>query len=754
MSSPVAEPTRLGRYRITGKIGQGGMGAVYAAFDESLGRSVAIKLCEHKLDQHTRQRLWREARSLAAVNHPNICQIYEVAEEHGRVFLAMELLEGEPLDRVLERGPMPVAEAVQTMLGVLSALDTLHKRGIVHRDLKPGNMFATAHGIKLLDFGLARSLAAPTVETQTATVLSVAVEGTPQYMAPEQFEGDADARSDLFAAGAILFEMLSGRRAFTGRTLADLVHAIKYDNLPALGGSSVIAAVDHVVRRAVAKRPADRYASAEAMAQDLRLALLASDTAVPARARAVRRLIVLPFRVLRPDPEIDFLCFSLPDAITHALSGLQSLLVRSSLVASRYASAAPDVKAIAAEAEVDMVLTGTLLRGGEELRVLAQLVQAPSGTLVWSHPLQVPVGDVFRLQDEIVRLVIESIAPSLTSGEQRLLQHDVPADARAYELYLRGNEIGRQLDQLAAARDLYLKCVELDPEYAPAWAQLGRCYRVLGKVAYDTEANTARAEAAFQKALSLNPDLPLAHHLYSHLEAERGRALDAMVRLLGRAQTNRSDPELFAGLVLVCRYCGLLDASIAAHEQAVRLDPNVRTSVVQAYFLKGDYQAVLTAGADIHGLMAPVALAMLGREQEAADALRANTRVPAFTREFMEPLQLIFEGRKDESLRCLRGLLDRVTTSRGLLYDPEGIYHVARQLAWCGERAEALEYLGVTVEQGFYCFPAFLRDPWLDSLRSDLAFNAILRRAEERYREAVAAFYRASGDRVLQLVCA
>jgi TolB-like protein len=307
------------------------------------------------------------------------------------------------------------------------------------------------------------------------------------------------------------------------------------------------------------------------------------------------RLIVLPFRILRADPETDFLAFGLPDAIATCLSGLDSLIVRSSLVASRLAGQAADLKTIASEADVDVVLTGTLVRAGEQLRVSTQLVEAPGGTLVWSHTSQLSLGDIFKLQDDLATRIVESLSLPLTAREQRMLKHDVPANAKAYEFYLRANQLaGTNLSTPSLARDLYLECLQEDPHYAPAWARLGRVYRLLGKFGdADAEQNLSRAEAAFVRALEINPDLSVAHNLYSYLEIDSGRAEDAMVRLVERAHRRTTDPEIFAGLVHACRYCGLLEASLAADEQARRFDRSIITSVSHTQFHLGDYQRAL-----------------------------------------------------------------------------------------------------------------------------------------------------------------
>jgi serine/threonine protein kinase len=322
-----AVPARIGHYAIARKLGEGGMGVVYEARDERLERTVAVKTMSSLTgDETARKRFWREACAAAGVNHPNVCQLYEIGEDGGELFIVMELLEGEALSERLRRGPLSVVETLPIGLGILAALSALHARGIVHRDLKPSNVFLTPHGVKLLDFGLARPS-----DAELARSLNSAAEltrtgmlvGTPRYMAPEQVTGEGvDARSDLFAAGAILFEMLAGRPAFNGRNVVEILHATLHEQPPALTGSPAVAAADRVIRRALAKRPAERPASADAMAEELRSIRGVDGDDRPALARALTRLVVLPFRVLRPDPETDFLAFSLPDAIATSLSGI------------------------------------------------------------------------------------------------------------------------------------------------------------------------------------------------------------------------------------------------------------------------------------------------------------------------------------------------------------------------------------------------------------------------------------------------
>src|SRR6266567_6690149 len=255
----------ISHYRILEKVGSGGMGVVYKAEDLRLGRFVALKFLPEELSHDTKslERFRREARAASALNHPNICTIYEVGEHEGQHFIAMELLEGETLATRIGRGPLPLAEAMRIALGLLAALQVLHLKELVHRDLKPSNMFLTDNGVKIIDFGLAHLPRADPTVTQTQLTTPGLLTGTPNYMSPEHLLGHAiTPASDLFAAGAIIFEMLSKRRAFTGRSAVETFHAIQYGQPPTLSGSPAIAAVDRVIRRALAKEPKQRYPSA------------------------------------------------------------------------------------------------------------------------------------------------------------------------------------------------------------------------------------------------------------------------------------------------------------------------------------------------------------------------------------------------------------------------------------------------------------------------------------------------------------
>ena len=751
-SAPAGDgaPERIGHYAIANKLGSGAMGVVYAARDERLGRTVALKtMLSVANDDTARKRFWREARAAASVNHPNVCQIYEIGEDRGELFIAMELLEGEALSERLKLGAMTVSQAMPIALEMLAALSALHSRGIVHRDLKPSNVFLTPHGVKLLDFGLARPEPEETLGPDSDLTRPGFVMGTPRYMAPEQIMGEpVDARGDLFATGAILFEMLAGRPAFTGKTVGEVLHATLSEQPPALSGSPSVAAVDRVLRRALAKRSVERPASADAMADELRAIRSTDSDGTRALAQALTRIVVLPFRVLRPDPETDFLAFSLPDAIATSLSGTGSLIVRSSATAARFPGDAPDLKVLAAEADVDRVVMGTLMRSGDQLRASAQLVEAPSGTLLTSHTVQASLGDLFRLQDDITRRVVEALSLPLTGITPATA--DAPHNARAYELYLRGNELARTYDGLAHARELYQQSLELDSSFAPAWAHLGRCHRVIGKYVVPAPDSESRAEEAFQRALSLNPHLSVAHKFYANLEADLGLALRALVRLLNEANRHGNDPELFAGLVHACRYCGLFEESIAAHAEARRLDPNVPTSLEQTLLMAGDVEHMqgvdpspFIAGAD-EGIRV-IALGLAGRREEALQALVRMRRahIPAF-QSWTEFLMAWLERRTPDMLR-------RMTTLDGLKIrdDPEAIFQEGRFFCDVGEHRRGLDLVQRAISRGYWVSTTMKQSREFDALRGDPEFEALVTEAADGRDRAAAAFKEAGGERLL-----
>jgi TolB-like protein/tRNA A-37 threonylcarbamoyl transferase component Bud32 len=745
----LADGTTLGPYVIRGALGAGGMGEVYRAHDSRLGRDVAVKVLPAAMsrDPERRERFQREARAIAAMNHPHICAIHDVGQQDGIDFLVMELLAGESLAARIARGALPFAEAAPIAHAMLETLAAVHERGIVHRDLKPANIFLTPHGVKLLDFGLARAAEEADVAS-TALTREGAVLGSPRYMAPEQLRGGPiDHRTDLFAAAVVIHEMLAGQPPFAGRSPIELAHAIVYDAPAPLPAGTATSRCETALLAALAKDPASRPVSARAFASALEddSATTGSGVAPALSRRALTRIIVLPFRLLKADPDTDFLGFSLADAISTSLAGFDSIVVRSSLTAMQLAGVAPDLRALAEQAAVDLALTGWLLRVGSQVRVAAQLIEVPQGSLLWSHTIQAPVEDLFQLQDTLAHAIVSSLHVPLTSREQRGVRADVPSSAEGYELYLRANQLMMDSTRWPEARSLYERAVVCDPGYAPAWARLGRLLRVSSKYGGpNPEADLARAERAFERALALNPDLAMAHHFYTHLEVELGRAVDAMVRLLTRARARRHDADLFAALVTTCRYCGLLDESAAAYEHTRRLDPTARTSVAYTFYLQGAYDRALETDADLHSFVSILSRFRLGDRDRALTNLRELEEGAPYdtTRTLARAYRAAMEGGPD-----VREAARRLRASR--FRDPEGVYLLAMYLCAAGELEDALTAVDDAVRGGFHCPSSMRADPQWAAAASSPEFNRVLALADAGHQRAKEAFEATGGADVL-----
>lgn len=739
-------PSQIGHYRLVEQLGAGGMGVVFLAEDQRLRRRVALKLIRDDVnDPEARARLTREARLAASVSHPAICQVLELGEWNEQPFLVMEFLAGEPLAARLLRERLSPSQASRIALCVVDALSVLHGHGIVHRDLKPSNIFLSPAGVKLLDFGLARPLERISAETTTVLTQAGTFVGTPHYAAPEQLTGaDVDARADLFSAGVVLFEMLAGRPPFSGSTLPALMHSVMYDAPPVLTGSPAIAALDRVLHRALAKSPRERYATADELAGDLRalLPLLEGDRV--AEARAVLRLAVLPFRLLRPDPEIEYLRISLADALVSSLLGRESLVVRSLLKTAAYANVLPDLRTVATDLAVDVVLTGSLLRSNDQIALHAELVSVPGGDLYWTHSTQAPLYQVLDLHDDLAQRVISSLP--LSSRDQAHKPAKGPASPKAFDLYLRGMQLRMESSSWHQARSFFEEALELDPGFAAAWAECGRLNRILGK--YENPADLQRAESALRKALELDPDSGAAHCYYAQLEIDLGRVGTSLLRLLERVRQRKAEPHVYAALVHACRYGGLLQESVTAHHYARRLDPTITTSVLHTYYMKGDFVRVIDEAYQGSDPLIARVLGAMGRETEAiAAARREETRFATMPmlRAFSTGLRAAFQGQTEEALAALEPF-----ESFGFT-DGEGWLYVAEIYARLAHLERACAALQRAIDAGFVCLPAFARDPYLAPLRNTSLWPALMEQGRSKQLSVAEEFLRADGRKLLGL---
>jgi TolB-like protein len=541
--------------------------------------------------------------------------------------------------------------------------------------------------------------------------------------------------------------MLTGRPPFDAVTPMEVLGAIL--NREPQTSELVRGPAQAIISRALAKQREYRYDSARAMADAVGALSTGPWRAASAAAPASpgpTRLIVLPFRLLRPDPEIDFLEFSLADAITTSLGGLRSLVVRSTLAAARFAHQTPlDLAAIARDADVDVVLAGTLLRAGSRVRASTQLLEVPDGTVVWSDQTQIALDDIFQFQDDLAARIVSSLELPLTAREHRLMHQETPASPRAYEWYLRAVQLGGRPSTWMQARDLLEQCVAEDGRYAPGWARLGRIYRVLAKYGEASgDSDYGHAEAAFRKALEISPELGLAHAGYAALEVDLGRAIDAMSRLLTLAHRQANDPAIFTALVLACRYCGLLDASIAAHQRAKLLDPRVQTSIAHTYLALGQYRRGLEESAEPLDLVRGPLFALSGRTQEAVEAADVEGRqAHGVEIMFAQAFKLAVLDRLEEARAVTKDILG------SNFRDPEGLFYLATCMSKVGDLPLASDLLARAVGGGYSSPFALKSHAWLAPMRGLDVFDTLIATARANHEQAVAIYAGADGPAVL-----
>jgi DNA-binding winged helix-turn-helix (wHTH) protein len=468
------------------------------------------------------------------------------------------------------------------------------------------------------------------------------------------------------------------------------------------------------------------------------------------RQRAIR-VLVFPFRCADGCSELAHLAFSLPEAISTTLAELNVFTVRCIQVAMRFDPVHWDPQQVGKEADVDIILGGTLEYGADRaMHVVTHLVDAPKGTLLWSKSWNVSQSDLFPFHQAVVHLLVRSLVRGGTEDGSYRLTADVPSSSESYDLYLRANQSARgyTFEGISLARDLYLACLEKDPNYAPAWARLGRCYHVLRKFQPESATDAASALRALDRAFALNPDLGIAHNLCTPIQADAGQAESAMVRLLQRATAHDNDPELFCGLVQACRYCGLQAESLEAHRRARELDPGIKTSVAHTYFAMGHYdEALYWYGAGKGIYLDALALASMGREQEALGLMRMRRNIFSALPAQMHSLEAYLSHERTRGLAALRAGWDAE------FRDPESRFYLARQAARLGDADLANEILRQSVEEGYWSTQTLMGDPWLASLRDTAVFRRTYEDVAQREAQSRTAFIEAGGERVLGPGC-
>jgi serine/threonine protein kinase/Tfp pilus assembly protein PilF len=570
----------ISHYRIVEQLGAGGMGVVYKAQDSRLDRAVALKFLPDKLAQEPQalERFRREARAASALNHPGICTIYDIGEQDGRGFIVMEFIDGETLRHHIHRQALPVEEILKLGMQIAEALDAAHAEGIIHRDIKPANIFVTKRGqAKVLDFGLAKLLpkavasgaaGADGDDTDSTSIVGI-ISGTPSYMSPEQIRGDTlDARTDIFSLGLVLYEMATGRQAFSGPTGGVIIEAV-LTRAPAAARSinpDIPEKLEEIINKALHKDKEQRYQHAAEVRNDLQKSDRGSDsgwkTAVgntefmaaprPApsdsgsnsnrsdssghhtgghsatrnpltQTGAIRRervakvidsLAVLPFENASHDPENEYLSDGIAGSLINILATVPKLRVMAQSTVFRYKGRGMDPQAVGRELKVRAVLTGRMMQSGGSLRIGTELVDVATGTQLWGAQYDRAPGDIFAIQDEISHEISENLRLKLTRAEKKRLTKRQTHDAEAYGLYLKGRHHWNRWTEegFYKAIEYFQQAAEKDPGYGLAYAGVADSYVLLGWNSYLRPKDAfPKGRAAAREALRLEPELSEAH---------------------------------------------------------------------------------------------------------------------------------------------------------------------------------------------------------------------------------------------------
>ena len=724
--------TRLGPYEIVAALGSGGMGEVYRARDTRLGREVALKVLPSDVatNPDRLRRFEQEARAASAISHPNLLAVFDIGEQDGLRYLVTELLEGETLRDRLERGPIAAQKALELTAELARGLAAAHERGIVHRDLKPENLFLTrdCHS-KILDFGLAKVTLSTSpgevatqvggfrTDPQTPRTEPGLVFGTVTYMSPEQVRGQpADARSDLFALGVILVEMVTGHPPFRRASTAETMVAILKEEPPRLQASGHPAtqtppapsALDRIARRLLAKAPADRYPSARALVSEIENQSSASGARLAAAATPPA-IAVLPFADMSPARDQDYFCEGMAEELIHALARLPGLRVASRTAAFQFKGHTGNMREVGERLGVESVLEGSVRKSGERLRITLQLVDVASGYQQWTGRYDRELADVFEVQEEIAVAVAQALRGVL-GGIERGASFAAPTrSVEAYECYLRGRQFFYRFDKksLLLAREMFRRAAEIDPDYALAYAGLADCAAFLRGMWVGGEESLAEADRASRRALELAPGLASTH-------ASRGLAL-YLSRSYPEAEAEFEvalglDPMLFEALYFFARMRfeqGRVAEAAALFERAMGARPE-------------DYQAPILLGMARHSL---------GQEEQSLQALRRGLDVvsrhvtlnPDDARAFyLGGLASVRLGEREQGLAWAARALELEPA------EPVAIYNVAGIYALSGESDRALDCLERAMSGGWGRKEWLAQDSDFESLRGHPRFAALI----------------------------
>jgi serine/threonine-protein kinase len=743
--------TKLGPYEILAPLGAGGMGEVYKARDTRLERTVAVKVLPPAFanDAEALSRFEREAKAVAALSHPNILAIHDIGREGSVSYCVMELLEGETLRERIASSALPPRKAVAYAEQVARGLAAAHDRGLVHRDLKPDNLFLTHDGlVKILDFGLAREIGTPLDDKETGGLTAPGVIlGTIGYMSPEQVRGKAvDHRSDLFALGAVLFEMLTGKRAFQRESPVETMMAILQDDPPAApSGRAIPPEVSAILAHCLEKSPEDRFQSARDLAfalqaaeRDSGSARSAESGAVMAPAKPEASIAVLAFRNMSADREAEYFSDGMTEEIINALTGIAALRVAARTSSFAYKGKDTDVRQIGREIGVGCVLEGSVRQSGQRLRVTAQLIDVATGYHVWSERYDREMQDVFTVQDEIARAIAEKLQVQLAGAAGAPVVAPATKDLAAYDEFLKGR-YDWNLRRMPSAVAHFKSAVDRDPDYAAAHLALADSYAIWGFYggipcweAY------ARARMATESAERIAPDSAGVHLSYGIIDHYYGWDTARQERALKRAaELEPRSAQPYFWLSLCWSVADRFDEGLEAARQAVALEPhsaNAQALLGWPYTGSRRFEEAVPVFEKAVALEPDAAFPRwslgLGQRYAGAreDAVATFEKaVTATGREHTFQLGMLSACLADAGRTAEAGLiLDEMNEKARRFYVPP--FDLAIALAALGRREEALRAVERAYDERNGLLWARLHMPMLDSLRGEPRFAVVANR--------------------------